>query len=402
MYSCDLSSCSYLGFQHSASELEPWDKLTYGVPASALPNSEEVERVADGVANLLGAESATLGVSTFHMAWDIFGMLCQEGVAIYADNDVYPVTRWGVERAACRGVPVCYFPHYDVDFLLAELEKDAPLRLRPIIAADGVGLTDGTPAPCLQMLDAAERFGGHLIIDDTQALGVLGHSPTAANPYGRGGGGTLRWCGVQNPNVSVLGSMSKALGVPIAFLAGTRALTRWFDRNSETRLHCSPPSTAHLRAAARALVLNEVEGDGLRERLERNVRGLRDCLKQRRLSVLGGVFPVQTLLISEPPGPAVDAPEVHERLLQRGVRTLLRKASGSDSFYVSMVVTARHDLAQLERVTEIVFQELARAREGSAGHQTSVVLERPTNGQTDRAAPALPTACPLRSRLESV
>ena len=81
-----------------------------------------------------------------------------------------------------------------------------------------------------------------LVADDTQALGILGHSPDARMPYGHGGGGSLRWSGIGGPEALVFASLAKGFGVPIAVLAGSRARIREFEEKSLTRVHCSPPS----------------------------------------------------------------------------------------------------------------------------------------------------------------
>ena len=48
----------------------------------------------------------------------------------------------------------------------------------------------GAPAPLTDYLKILRTWGGHLIIDDTQALGILGSHPGPDVPYGRGGGGS--------------------------------------------------------------------------------------------------------------------------------------------------------------------------------------------------------------------
>ncbi len=63
---------------------------------------------------------------------------------------------------------------------------------------------------------SVRRFGGLLVIDDTQALGILGRNPGQDAPYGRGGGGSLRRANIQGPDILVGASLAKGFGVPIA------------------------------------------------------------------------------------------------------------------------------------------------------------------------------------------
>ena len=111
----DFTSALYLGLRHPSRSLAPWDQLTTGRPA-ALFTSPSQGMVAGVLADLAGCERATLGSSTLHLFWDLFGMLDTRH-AIYMDAGLYPIGRWGVERAAARGIPVQVFTHHDGEAL---------------------------------------------------------------------------------------------------------------------------------------------------------------------------------------------------------------------------------------------------------------------------------------------
>ena len=94
--------------------------------------------------------------------------------------------------------------------------------------------------------------------------------------FGAGGGGSARYLGLGGPNVVICASLAKGFGVPIAVLGAADALIRRFECTAETRVHCSQPSTAALRAAERALDLNEIAGDAQRSRLMALIMRFRD------------------------------------------------------------------------------------------------------------------------------
>ena len=120
-------------------------------------------------------------------------------------------------------------------------------------------------------------------------------SPSRANPYGNGGGGSLRWHGTFGPHILVGSSLAKGFGVPLAVLSGSRDLIDLFRERSETRIHCSPPSAAVIHAAHRALHVNRRQGDTLRQRLLDLVARLRQRLMQAGLTPAGSLpFPVQS------------------------------------------------------------------------------------------------------------
>ncbi len=351
----DFASALYLGLRHASWSLRPWAQLTTGAPA-ALAAPPGARTVADTLAALQGCERATLTPSTLHLFWDLFGMVASHGEAIYMDAGIYPIMRWGIERAAARGVPVHSFPHHDADTLRWQLQQDAHRHMRPLVVADGFCPGCGKPAPLAEYLESTRTFGGRLILDDTQALGILGHSPGPEAPYGRGGGGSLRWSNVGGSDVLVGSSLAKAFGVPVAVLAGSDPIIRSFETQSETRVHSSPPSVAVIRAAEHALALNQKCGDALRLRLAQRVRHFRRRLAEAGFSAIGGLFPVQTLA----PVPHREPATLHERLLQLGIQTVLRRSHNGNGPRLSFLITGLHTLSFIDHAVEA----LVRAARG--------------------------------------
>jgi 8-amino-7-oxononanoate synthase len=333
----DFTSALYLGMRHASWSLDTWASLTTGRPAALAPppGSREVVR---RLAALQGCEQALLAPSTLHLFWDLFGLLSGGKVAIYQDSGVYPIAKWGVERAAARGVPVQVFPHHDAQALLKRLNRDAACGRKPIVVADGFCPGCGKMAPVADYLECARAFGGWLMLDDTQSLGILGHSPERNAPYGIGGGGARPWSQVSGTDMVLISSLAKGFGVPVAVLSGSERMIRHFESKSETRMHTSPPSTAVINAARRALDLNDERGDYLRMRLANLVSRFRRQLREAGFMSTGSLFPVQTLAYTE----GLDPVTLHEKLLRDGVRTVLHQPRDSDGARVSFIITARH------------------------------------------------------------
>jgi 8-amino-7-oxononanoate synthase len=296
-----------------------------------------------GLAGLTGSERATVTRSTLHAFWDFGGMVPTSGRMIYLDAGAYPIARWGVDRAACRGVPCRTFPHHDSHGLARMVERDTRPGLRPIVVSDGWCAGCGA-TPVSEYLDIARCHRGHLVLDDTQALGVLGCSPGPSHPYGRGGGGSLRlnWRG--GPGVILIASMAKGFGVPLAFVGGEGHAVDRFEAGSETRVHSSPPSFADLHAASRALILNATRGDARRRRLAGLVAHFREGLSALGLKTTGGLFPIQTL--DDMSGRKAEA--VHRLLLELGVKTVLLRPACRAEPVVTFLITAHHSPAAID------------------------------------------------------
>jgi 8-amino-7-oxononanoate synthase len=344
----DFTSALYLDMDHGSRSLAPWRALTTGVPA-ALRAAPEASSVAERLAALQGCEGATLAASTLHVCIDLFGQLAVGRPTIHLDAGTYPIGRLGVELAAARGARVATFPRHDVVALRRALRAAPP---RPVVVADGYAPGLG-PAPVRAYLESVRDRGGLLVLDDTQALGLIG----------AGGGGSLREHGVGGADLALVCSLAKAFGAPIAALSGAQALVRSFEARSTTRVHCSPPSIAVIHAAARALELNARCGDLLRRRLAALVRRFRDGLAAAGLRPRGGSFPVQVIGPPQVPDPM----EAHERLRRLGVECVLRRDTVGGPPQLAFVLTVRHAPGDIDRA----LAALARATGARGPHEVA-------------------------------
>ncbi len=340
----DFTSSLYLGLRHPSGMLRPWAGITTGRPA-VLAEPPGTESVAFELAALQGCERAILAPSTLHLFWDLCGMLDRRRTTIYLDAGAYPTARWGVERAAGRGVPVRTFAHHDPADLRRRMRSDVANGGAPLVVTDGFCPVCGRAAPLEEYLNATRARGGQLVVDDTQALGVLGIAPYPDVPYGHGGGGSLHWLGIGGREILVISSMAKGFGVPLAALTGSAETMRRFEERSETRIHCSPPSAATIRAAQHALAVNRRSGELLRRRLWQLVRLFCAHLGAEGLTADGGNFPVQTLV----PAHRFEAGWLHRRLLRRGLLTIPGRGHHGEGGRINLVITALHTPEQIER-----------------------------------------------------
>jgi 8-amino-7-oxononanoate synthase len=348
-----FTSALYLGLAHASGQLRPWRQLTAGAPAALVPPAGS-RSVTRHLASLLRVETATLGVSTLHLFWDLGGQLRRRPVRIVADEHLYPVGRWGIERAAAASVPAALFAHHDAWALARALEKGRALP--PLVVTDGLCPDCGRVPPLDRYLALVEEHGGWLLVDDSQALGLLGRDPALEAPYGWGGGGSPAFLGVASPRLVLLSSLAKSFGVPLATLAGAAAIVRWFERESETRVYSSPPSVAACRAAEAALGANREHGDGLRARLAERVRRFRAGLAGVGLAAAGGISPVQNLEVPAGTDPAV----LWRRLRAAGVHAVLRQGRCRPGPLLTFLLRADHAPEEIDRAVGALARTLRR------------------------------------------
>jgi len=199
-------------------------------------------------------------------------------------------------------------------------------------------------------------FGGELVLDDTQPLGILG-SPRAGACYGQGGGGSVRRAGVTGPDIILVSSLAKAFGVPVTVVGGSAAFVHGYRARSETRMHCSPPSFAHLAAGARALSVNRLAGERLRTRLAGLVDRFQRGLGEAGLPAPRGRFPVQSLTLPPP----LDPLSVYRELLGLGVRAVPHRSECLRGTVLSFLITAGHSTADVDAAVAALYRSTAPA-----------------------------------------
>ena len=165
----DFTSALYLDMEHPSRSLAPWRALTTGVPA-ALHAAPAACTVARRLAALQGCEAATLAPSTLHIAVDLFEALGARRRTILLDGgrtrsggsgwSSRPPAARGWRRSPATTSPPC-----------AARSRAAPPGAT-VVADAYAGLG---PAPVRPYLESVrERGGGLLVLDDTQALGLMG------------------------------------------------------------------------------------------------------------------------------------------------------------------------------------------------------------------------------------
>ena len=237
----------------------------------------------------MGCERALLAPSTLHLYWDLFDVLAADRIAIYVDAGAYPIARWGVERRPRKA-----FRHRRSGARSRCARGAAGPRSRrgrrPVVVADGLCTETGRTAPLPDYLKLVRERNGRLVIDDTQALGILGRDPGAEAPYGRGGAGTPAWNGVEGPELIIGSSLAKGFGAPLAVLAGNATLMSKFEQLGATQSSLQPAlSRRHRRRAAGARRQRDARQFSAQPSCETR-SSFRESLRQIGLSALAACF----------------------------------------------------------------------------------------------------------------
>ena len=339
----EFRSSLYLGMRHEAARLSRWTQLTTGAPAvlGSTPGTTAVETRAR---RWLGSESVALATSTLHAFTDIYAT--HEGVSVIMDEFMYPVA-----CLAARG-PVGRFRHHDPSSLERRLRCSSP----SLVVTEGWCPICGRAAPLARYAELAQRANALLVIDDTQAIGVLGPAWTAMTPFGSSGAGSAAAAGITgHPSTVVVASAAKAFGAPIALVAGPDATITRLRSLGPTRTHSSQPSAAHVMALSRALHINDTCGEHLRRRLARLVAIFADRLPGRCARVRSTRFPV--LVIDLPV--TVDPRELCRQLRLHHVRAAVVQGHGAP--HLVFIIRADHTRDDVARASDLLGRLVVRA-----------------------------------------
>jgi glycine C-acetyltransferase len=235
------------------------------------------------------------------------------------------------------------FPHKDTaaaDKALAEL-RDAPGR--KLLISDGVFSMDGDIGPLPGLVEAAERHGAIMMVDDAHSSGVLG----------RAGRGTIDHFGLHGRVHIQVGTLSKAIGVLGGYVCGSRDLIEFLYHRARPFLF----STSHPPAVAAACL---AAFDVLEQEPER-IQALWDNTKYFKAGLSAAGFntgmsetPITPVIVGE----AKTAHDFSRALFEAGVLAtgIGFPTVAKGKARVRTIVTATHTRAALARALEIFRQ----------------------------------------------
>lgn len=315
--------------------------------------------IAQKVASLQGMEYGILAPSTLHLWLDFFQAIDRNTVLLI-DEQAYPLMDWISRLATGRGIKVLNFPGQQIAKLRLLLQMHVQPGQIPFILCDGWNPISGQPSPLRQYLDLLRPFRGYLVVDDTQALGILGKNANPGCPWGLGGSGSLAWQGIYSPYIVSICSLAKGFGVPLAVMSGANSFILPFEQKSLSRIHCSQVSTPLAAAALNALRQNCQEGDRKRAYLYKLIHHFKQAVQPSvGIELRGGFFPVQTLKLT---GTEL-AMDLFGFLKKNGFSALLLRGEGMDQTpLISFCITVEQNPQQYVQLGQCLQSFLARKR----------------------------------------
>ncbi len=232
------------------------------------------------------------------------------------------------------------FPHKDV---AAAERKLADLDGKPgrkLLITDGVFSMDGDIGPLPGLVEAAEKHGAIMMVDDAHSSGVLG----------RNGRGTIDHFGLHGRVHIQVGTLSKAIGVLGGYVCGSRALIEFLYHRARPFLFSTshPPAVAASCIAAFDVLEQEPERI---EMLWKNTKYFKEGLRAAGFNTGVSETPITPVIVGEArTAHALSAALFEEGVLATGIG-FPTVAEGKAR--VRTIVTATHTQPELDRALEV-------------------------------------------------
>ncbi len=294
------------------------------------------------LAEFTGRERALL-FSTGYMAnLGVIQALVGPGDVVFADRLSHASLLDGALLSRAR---LTRYPHGDAEALARRLA--ASCAARRLVVTDGVFSMDGDVAPLSGLVQAAERHGAWLMVDDAHGIGVLGQH----------GGGSLQRAGLGQDEVPVLiGTFGKALGTAGAFVAGSAELIDYLVQTARPYIYTTAMPAALAAATLASLDVVAAEPER-RSYLHSLVRRFRVLARELPAPLLASETPIQGLVL----GSAERALAVSRRLFALGflVSAIRPPTVPAGSARLRITLSAAHSRSQVDDLLDALHSALA-------------------------------------------
>jgi glycine C-acetyltransferase len=233
------------------------------------------------------------------------------------------------------------FRHRDCAHAEEVLESLRDASGRKLLISDGVFSMDGDIGPLPGLVEAAERHGAIMMVDDAHSSGVLG----------RNGRGTVDHFGLHGRVAVQVGTLSKAIGVLGGYVCGSRDLIDYLCHRARPFLFSTshPPAVTAACSAAFDLLVEEPERiEGLWE----NTRYFKEALRARGFDTGLSETPITPIIVGE----ARTAHEYSAALFEEGLWAtgIGFPTVAKGKARIRTIVTAAHTTAHLDEAVGIL------------------------------------------------
>jgi 8-amino-7-oxononanoate synthase len=316
------------------------------------PLHVELERE---LADWMGTEDTLCFTTGYQVNLGTIGTLLEPGDTVIVDSGDHASILDGCRLSGARLRP---FRHNRLDKLEQMLERAAGDGGGVLVVVDGVFSMEGDIAPLPEIVDACERYGARILVDEAHGVGVLGER----------GAGACELYGVEDRVDLRMGTFSKSLASCGGFIAGPADVIEFLKYASRPFMFTASSVPAAVGAARGALeVIRSDDGPKLLGKLLDNAAYLHRGLSELGLDVvepttLSDGREVVTPIVPVVIGEDWQAALVWKALFDAGVYTnvALHPAVPPGGALLRTSLMATHEREHLDRALEVFAEVVGR------------------------------------------
>ncbi len=282
----NFGSNDYLGFAwERASTVRPAGGSGSAASALVCGWSPLHQTLADRLARFEGTESAVIFPSGYAACSGTVAALAGPDDLILSDalNHASLIDGCRLSRAQ-----TIVYPHRDTDFVGRKLASMRVDFEQVWIVTDSIFSMDGDLAPLQALVDVAERFESHLLVDEAHATGVFGDQ----------GSGLCEELGVKSKIPIRIGTLSKAMGSQGGFVAAPQVVTDYLINHARGLIYSTALTSGAVGDALDSLDRIEASDDR-RRRVRRYARQVREELSIPAEDPVSAEVPIVPLILHD-------------------------------------------------------------------------------------------------------
>jgi 8-amino-7-oxononanoate synthase len=317
----------------------PGSPGTSGLASRLLRGHHPVwDQVEAALAAWHGAESALMMTSGFVANEGLISTVVEPGDWVATDELNHACIAEGLR--VCRPRKFV-FRHNDLAHLEDGLKAEAATRpdgREMFVVTESLFSMDGDRAPLPEVVELAERYGAHVIVDEAHSTGC----------FGPAGSGVVDGLGLRGRVLATVHTGGKALGVTGAYVCGSRLLRDFLVNRCRHLIFTTALPPAVGAWWLEMLPRVKADGDGRRS-LHANAARFRAALADRGVPAAGDTYVVPVVL-----GDDARAVRVAVRLQELGydVRAIRPPSVPPGTARLRVSVHADHPPELLDRLAE--------------------------------------------------
>jgi glycine C-acetyltransferase len=342
----NLCSNNYLGFANHPRMKEAAKKAIdkYGVGSGAVRtisgNIEIHEELDERLAKFKREEAALVFQSGFLANLGVIQAITDRGDLIISDELNHASIIDGVRLSrADKAV----FPHSDMKALEQILKERRKDYNEVLIITDGVFSMDGDIANLPEIVRLAKKYDAKVYVDDAHGSGVLGEN----------GRGTVDHFNLHGQVDYIMGTLSKAIGVVGAYIAGSSEMKDYLLHRGRPLLFSTSMMPAACGAAIEAITMLE-ETDEYSKKLWDNTKYFQSKLKELGFTLGKTQTPITPLMIYD----EAKTMDFAKKLLERSVYTsgIVFPTVPKGTARIRMMLSSEHTKEELDFAIKQIYE----------------------------------------------